>query len=226
MDPRYDKLMVGVIKNFMQYLNPRGWNLVIITHEKYTDTVEFNCDVICIKEPRIYYKENEPNIDINTYNGLLMSKEFWDFVPGEHVLVFQKDCYMYKMFDETLYLTYAFCGANCVWLSEDNESYGIAINGGCSLRKKSEMLDCLQKVSWDLIQKHYPKTKLRNEDLFFTFACHLLKKPIPEIEERCKFAIENEDVNDACFYHGWNRSYQTVEESLQLISPNTRIPLL
>jgi len=226
MDPRYDKLMVGVIKNFMQYLNPRGWNLVIITHEKYADTVEFNCDVICIKEPRIYYKENEPNIDINTYNGLLMSKEFWDFVPGEHVLVFQKDCYMYKMFDESLYLTYAFCGANCVWFSEDNESYGIAINGGCSLRKKSEMLDCLQKVSWDLIQKHYPKMKLRNEDLFFTFACHLLKKPIPEIEERCKFAIEHEDDNDACFYHGWNRSYQTEEEALQLISPNTRIPLL
>ena len=24
MDPRYDKLMVGVIKNFMQYLNPFG----------------------------------------------------------------------------------------------------------------------------------------------------------------------------------------------------------
>jgi len=39
MDPRYDKLMVGVIKNFMQYLNPCGWNLVIITHEKYA--VEF-----------------------------------------------------------------------------------------------------------------------------------------------------------------------------------------
>ena len=30
MDPRYDKLMVGVIKNFMQYLNTREWNLVIV----------------------------------------------------------------------------------------------------------------------------------------------------------------------------------------------------
>ena len=217
MDPRYDKLMVGVIKNFMQYLNPRGWNLVIITHEKYADTVEFNCDVICIKEPRIYYKENEPNIDINTYNGLLMSKEFWDFVPGEHVLVFQKDCYMYKMFDESLYLTYAFCGANCVWFSEDNESYGIAINGGCSLRKKSEMLDCLQKVSWDIIEKYYPKIKLHNEDLFFTFACHLLGKMVPKKDERQAFAIENEDVENTCFYHGWHKSYQTEEEARKLL---------
>ena len=229
MDPRYDKLMVGVIKNFMQHLNPRGWNLVIVTHEKYE--VEFSaCKVICIKESEIKYKENEPNIDIDTYNGILMSREFWDFMPGEHVLIFQKDCYMYKMFDETFYLTYAFCGANCIWLSEDAQSYGLAINGGCSLRKKSEMLDCLQKITWDLIEKYYPKMKLRNEDLFFTFACHLLKKPVPEIEERCQFAVEHEDANDTCFYHGWNKDYQTEEQARQLMNSDnsliTRTPLL
>jgi len=101
MDPRYDKLMVGVIKNFMQHLNPCGWNLVIITHEKYA--VEFSqCMVIAISEKRIYYKDGEPNISVDTYNGILMSKEFWEFIPGEHILIFQKDCYMYKMFDETI----------------------------------------------------------------------------------------------------------------------------
>lgn len=224
MDPRYDKLMVGVIKNFMQHLNPLGWNLVIITHEKYVDSVEFNgCKLICINESQIHYKDDEPNIDIDTYNGLLMSNEFWDFIPGEHILIFQKDCYMYKMFDETLYLTYAFCGANCIWLSEDNTTYGIAINGGCSLRKKTEMLDCLQKVSWDLVEKYYPKTKLRNEDLFFTFACNLLGKPFPEMEDRNKFAVENEETTDTCFYHGWNKGYQTAEEALQLLGVQKRI---
>ena len=222
MDPRYDKLMVGVIKNFMQHLNPRGWNLVIVTHKKYE--VEFSaCKVICITESEIKYKENEPNIDLDTYNGILMSREFWDFIPGEHVLIFQKDCYMYKMFDETFYLTYAFCGANCIWLSEDTKSYGLAINGGCSLRKKSEMLDCLQKVSWDIV---VPKPKLRNEDLFFTFACHLLGKSVPKMEERCHFAVEHEETTDTCFYHGWNKGYQTEAEALQLISLNTRTPLL
>ena len=127
------------------------------------------------------------------------------------------------MFDETLYLNYAFCGANCIWLSEHNVVQGIAINGGCSLRKKSEMLDCLQKVSWDIV---VPKPKLRNEDLFFTFACHLLGKSVPKMEERCHFAVEHEETTDTCFYHGWNKGYQTEAEALQLISLNTRTPLL
>jgi hypothetical protein len=165
MDPRYDKLMVGVIKNFMQYLNTRGWNLVIVTHAKYE--VEFSqCMTIGISEKCIYYKDGEPNISIDEYNEILMSNEFWELIPGEHILIFQKDCYMYKMFIESIYLDYAFCGANCIWGSEDTKMYGIAINGGCSLRKKSEMLDCLQKISWDIIEKYYPKQMLHNEDLF------------------------------------------------------------
>ena len=219
MDPRYDNLMAGVIKNFMQHLNPRGWNLVIITHEKYVDSLEFpGSTIIGINETIIKYKDDQPNIDIDTYNGILMSKEFWDLIPGEHILIFQKDCYMYKMFDETLFLNYAFCGANCVWVSEDNKLYGIAINGGCSLRKKSEMLDCLQRISWDLIEKYYPKMKFRNEDLFFTFACHLLKKPVPKKEERPAFAIENEEAAETCFYHGWHKGYQTEEQARRLMS--------
>ena len=216
MDPRYDKLLVGVIKNFMQHLNPCGWNLVIITHEKYA--VEFSESMVFgINENQIYYKDDEPNISVDTYNGILMSKELWEFIPGEHILIFQKDCYMYKMFDETLYLNYAFCGANCIWQSEDKDLYGFAINGGCSLRKKSEMLDCLHKVSWDIIEKYYPKLGLYNEDLFFTFACHLLNKPVPKKEERSRFAIEHESAEDTCFYHGWHKNYQTEAEARNLL---------
>lgn len=101
--------------------------------------------------------------------------------------------------------------------SENKDLYGVAINGGCSLRKKSEMLDCLQKVSWDIIEKYYPKIKLHNEDLFFTFACHLLGKMVPKKDERQAFAIENEDVENTCFYHGWHKSYQTEEEARKLL---------
>jgi len=216
MDPRYDKLMVGAIKNFMQHLNPHGWNLVIITHEKYA--VEFpECMIIGISEKCIYYKDDKPNITIDEYNGILMSNEFWELIPGEHILIFQKDCYMYKMFDESIYLNYAFCGANCIWQSENKKLYGLAINGGCSLRKKSEMLDCLQKISWDIIEKYYPKQMHYNEDVFFTFACHLLNKSVPKKEERHEFAIENESAEDTCFYHGWNKGYQTEEEAQKLL---------
>ena len=215
MDPRYDDLMAGVIRNFMRHLNPHGWNLVIITHEKHQIDIP-GAMVVPISEKRIYYDEvGEPNITIDTYNGILMSREFWEFIPGEHILIFQKDCYMYKMFDESIYLNYAFCGANCVWLTEDNTKHGIAINGGCSLRKKSEMLDCLEKISWETIINMF-SPKSRNEDIFFTFACYLLSKPIPEIDDRCTFAVEHEDTVSTCFYHGWNKGYQTEEEAKRL----------
>lgn len=218
IDPRYDKIMVCVIKNFMQYLNPLGWNLIIITHKK--DAVDFpGTKVIELNEKNIYYKDDKPNITLKTYNEILMAKEFWNFIPGEHILIFQKDCYMYKMFDEALYLDYAFCGANCVWQSENKEIYGFAINGGCSLRRKSEMLDCLQKISWDIIEKYYPKLGVYNEDLFFTFACHLLNKSVPKKEERHKFAIETQKSTDidTCFYHGWDKNYQTEEQAQKML---------
>ena len=218
MDPRYDKLMVGVIKNFMHHLNPHGWNLIIITHEKYAEQAktEFpNCQFIWISETHVYYNESGvPNINIDTYNGILMSNQFWNFIPGEHILIFQKDCYMYKMFDETVYLNYAFCGANCLCISTDNNQ-SIVINGGCSLRKKSEMLECLQLVSWsERDVKHFNSN---NEDIFFTVACELLKKNIPNFWERPKFAIENQESDDTCFYHGWNKDYQTEEQARFLL---------
>lgn len=216
MDPRYDDLMAGVIRNFMRHLNPHGWNLVIITHEKHQLEIP-GCMVVCISEKRIYYDDaGNPNMTIDSYNGILMSREFWEFIPGEHILIFQKDCYMYKMFDESIYLGYAFCGANCIWLTEDNAKQGIAINGGCSLRKKSEMLDCIEKISWERIANIF-SPKSRNEDLFFTFACYLLEKSLPAIEDRCLFAVEHEDTESTCFYHGWNKGYQTEEEARRLI---------
>jgi hypothetical protein len=80
------------------------------------------------------------------------------------------------------------------------------------------MLDCLQKVSWALIEKYYPIMKSRNEDLFFTFACHLLTKPVPKKEDRSAFAIEHEDTTNTCFYHGWHKGYQSEEQARLLMS--------
>ena len=68
----------------MQYLNPFGWNLMIITHEKYADFVESDfpgCKLVFINEERIYYNNNEPNININTYNGILLSNLYKDILP-------------------------------------------------------------------------------------------------------------------------------------------------
>ena len=228
MDPRYDKLMVGVIKNFMQHLNPCGWNLVIITHEKYA--VEFSdCLVIGISEKRIYYKDGEPNISVDTYNGILMSKEFWEFIPGEHILIFQKDCYMYKMFDEK-FLEYDFVGARSVLFVAENNYQQIVTNGGFSLRKKTAMLESLKRFSFTQLYKELYKAistqKMniinphnlgkKNEDVFFSLAC----KNTIEHHIQPEFAVEAEYNIDAAGHHGWNKSYHTEEQVLELLSAN------
>ncbi len=224
MDPRYDDLMVGVIRNFMKHLNPSGWNLLIITHEMYKDQIykEFSeANVMFLSEKRVYYKDNYPNITIDTYNGIMMSTEFWNCFQEENILVFQKDCYMYKMFDEDYYMKFAFCGATCIWLSEDEKKRDYAINGGCSLRKKTEMIDCLQKVSWEIIERYYPKLQKYNEDLFFSFASLILNKLLPSFEERLDFAVENQEQNEkTSFYHGWNKNYQCEEKAKENVESN------
>jgi hypothetical protein len=65
---------------------------------------------------------------------------------------------------------------------------------------------------------------LRNEDLFFSFACKFLGKLLPKKEERNRFAIENEAAINPSFYHGWNKEYQTEEEAKRLIQNSLITP--
>ena len=87
IDPRYDKLMVGVIKNFMHHLNPHGWNLIIITHIKYAEQAKTelpNCQFIWISETHVYYNESDvPNINIDTYMRFCRSFPTCIFVTGK-----------------------------------------------------------------------------------------------------------------------------------------------
>ena len=40
LDPRYDQLMEAVIRNFMFFMNPVGWNLCIISHSGYESKIK------------------------------------------------------------------------------------------------------------------------------------------------------------------------------------------
>ena len=152
-DPRYDDLMKAVIYNFMKQLNNWKWNLIIFSSKMYETEIytDFsNCTFIPIPEQYIYYKDGQPNITIDSYNEIFMSRLLWNKIPYEHILVFQKDCYMYKMFNEEDIFKYDYIGAYCAGLDSVNFAIG-CINGGCSYRKKSAMLDCINNVDWHMI---------------------------------------------------------------------------
>ena len=288
IDTRYDKLMENVIDNFMFFMNPQGWNLMVISHPKYEFKIKERfpfCIFGKIEEDLIFYDENQiPNISIKTYNRILLSPYFWNSLQGEYIAIFQKDCIMYNMFDD-IFLNYDFAGAS-TYLPQFQTFFNGMINGGFSLRKKSTMLECLEKVNCQTINNYinnltgllkYIKIKENsinqnvkedhfsklifdkssnlpsqttanwssptmeipniynnytieniNEDIFFSFACEILQKKIPDIEHRKRLSIEFEEPiyynivpnknNLPAVYHGWNKNYHSVNAAKYFVS--------
>ena len=227
IDPRYDTMMDAVINNFAKHLNPEGWNFLIVSLAIHRDEILNKYPMaLFMAIPQSLVVNN--NLTIDAYNQILMNPLFWESLNAEHILVFQKDCFMYKMFDETKYLNYDYAGANYFNPLNCNIHIG-GVNGGCSLRKKSAMLDCLKYVSWELIEhirnnqaKRIPNLNTtipdKHEDVFYTHACAILHKNVLPLRERGLFSIEAEFNMNACFYHGWHHNYQTLEQALQILN--------
>jgi hypothetical protein len=242
IDPRYDPLMEAVIENFMYLMNPNGWNLLIVSWKGHRNTImnRFpNCFFSPIDNDKIYMNEKgEPNITIDSYNAILMDLDFWKGLPSDYICIFQKDCIMLKMFPE-YFIHYDFCGAS--WHMKDVSLFNEGINGGFSLRKRVAMIECLEQVTYDMIEDYRNDARQnksvifkrvnheflraplkKNEDVFFTYACEILHKVIPDVIHRSFLAIEAVYNPDACVYHGWHYNYHNVEMA-QLILGNSTV---
>jgi len=245
VDPRYDPLMEAVIRNFMYFMNKHGWNLMIFGYSGQRDKIVSDfptCLFVPIQAKYIVLDDNgNANMSVESYNEICLSKSFWESIPGTHIAIFQKDCIMYKMFDESLFLSYDFAGAN--YNHEFAEAYySGGINGGFSLRNKHAMIESLNTFTWEDIisynkklrgldlpynkQKHLLPYHLetRNEDVFFTNACEMLRKFMPDIVLRNRLAIEVVDLDNieptsinTCVYHGWNKNYHDLSCAKHLL---------
>ncbi len=236
VDPRYDALMEAAIRQHMFFLNPDGWNLMVVSHASYADKIRVdfpNCIFAEINESLVYYKDDNPNITIDGYNRMFLSPHFWSAIPAENILVFQKDCFMYRMFDAH-FLEYDYVGARSVLFEYENDGQYLIINGGFSLRKKTAMLDCLERASFnDLYNILYnwintqqikitkpEKLGKKNEDIFFSLACESLNKKLPKYNTLPMFSVEAEFELSAAGHHGWNKLYHRQGQILEILSNN------
>ncbi len=252
VDPRFTPLMEAVIYNFMFYMNPHGWNLLIYSAKEYQQQVKTKfptAQFIPIPQKYIHYPEpSTPNMTITAYNNLFLDPEFWHSLPTKHITIFQTDCIMFKMFDPYFETIYAYSGANYYNPAHISFYYG-GINGGFSIRNRDIMLECLKKITWDKIndyrvakiqelQELHPHTHPQykeehailnsmNEDIFFTHACEMLLKPVPDYFHRMFLAVETDPNENTAVYHGWNKNYHTTAMAYNMLEKSTLFhPLL
>ncbi len=97
---------------------------------------------------------NEYVSNLGDYNKLLTSKEFWDKIPFDKVLVTQMDAEMLRSGIEE-FLEYDYVGAP--WKFQEHGG-----NGGFSLRSKNVMLDIIEKYPYQGAGSH------GYEDVYFS----------------------------------------------------------
>jgi len=126
-------------------------------------------------------------INQNTYNNMLLSKEFWNQFTSEHILIYQQDSIIFRE-GIGAYLNTDYVGAP--WMEgQDDNSIGVG-NGGFSLRKRSAMMKCLNEVDPKNLNlgkstlQYMKGTNLENppEDVFFTKA--MIDHKIGYVSER------------------------------------------
>lgn len=108
--------------------------------------------------------------DVNDYNNLLLSKDFWVKLKGYKILIYQYDtCIFNDNIDD--FINYDFIGAPFyIFQNENIKNIG---NGGFSLRTKKVMIDVLLNMKKiqisDNTKKYMEEKKLDNipEDIFF-----------------------------------------------------------
>lgn len=190
IEPRKHEFLEEVVRNVMYFLPNGEWNLHIVT---YSDNIEWVQSLF----PNWQFKITSldvPNLNLIQYTELLTSKQFWNLIDEENILIFQTDVMLFHS-NINDFLEYDFIGAN--FFDEDDISKDNGgNNGGFSFRHKSAMLECIEKVSVLKVQQYQQSLNKRVkyhicEDVYFTIACEILGKRMCQVNERKKFSIED-----------------------------------
>ena len=205
IEPRKHRALELVLVNFINNLDYR-WNIIIFHGNKnvnYTKNIIDNNPVLMTNKHRIkLINLNVDNLSIDDYNKLLKTKSFYDNIPTEMFLVFQTDTMICSHHKNNIYkfIDYDYVGAP--WID------GNVGNGGLSLRRKSKMIE--------IIDKNNLSQDKTNEDLVFSgILNNLVSVNKPSFLDAKNFSIESVHNNKSFGLHKpWN--YLKEEELIQI----------
>ena len=210
VEPRKHSCLEYVLNNFNEGLDNR-WQFLIIHGN---DNMEFVKNIVDkLTTRKIILKNlNVGDYSAQEYNLLFYDKDFYDLIPTEIFLVFQTDaliCLQNKHYIND-FLQYDYVGAP--W---GDRNVG---NGGLSLRRKTKMLEILEKGK-DL--KLQSNGEHWNEDIFFSIKSQSIPDLFvykPDFEKAKTFSVETVlHLNSFGTHSGW-KYRKSKTELLQYIN--------
>ncbi len=143
------------------------------------------------RSSRVIYFKKRYFTSIDTYNELLLNKEFYEtFLEYEYMLIYQLDCFVFTdRLEEFCKLSYDYIGAPWLYgqlLNFEEQYKRVEVgNGGFSLRHVEN--------TCKLLQEHYKTNEIykHNEDLFFASSCQEGFKVAP-VNIALQFAFETQ----------------------------------
>jgi len=146
VEPRKHAALSFVLENFLKNLS-NEWNIIIFHGNLNIDFVN---NIISNKLNNYKERISTINLNINNltrdeYSLLFKQKFFYHRIPTETFLVFQTDSIIFEKNKELInnFLKYDYVGAPWSWSPKGVNNF--VGNGGLSLRKKSKMIEIIQK---------------------------------------------------------------------------------
>ena len=165
-----------VVNNMLDNLPP-AWSMIIFPGKENIDDVKsFVHTLSREKQSRVTVKDlGLTTMSTSQYNDLMMSRRILDEIPTEVFMIVQTDSLICKGGSHLLnkFMKYDYVGAP--WKA--TKSIG---NGGFSLRRKTKMLEILEKCP----------NKNHNEDGYFGGGCEAALPYKPSPEEAEEFSVE------------------------------------
>ena len=183
--PHVEFLLRNIINKFDSY-----WSHTVVTGLDNYSYMKKMCESI---SPLIkVIKLNIKNLDLMSYNSFFGNKEFWSIFKGEKLFFWSNDTIVYKN-NITDFLQYDFIGAPYPKKWKYPEGY---CNGAISLRTKSVMLKCLDKVKFQYSKEINGKLE-KPEDIYFSETIYKYKVgKLPNRETQLKFSMKDVYSND------------------------------
>ena len=190
IEPRPHNALEFCLTNFLESLDER-FNFIIF-HGNLN--VEYLENILTTNLIKYRHRITTINLHIDNllssdYSKLLVNETFYNYIPTEYFLIFQTDSMICTKNKNYIYYfinkNYDYVGAP--WRS------GLVGNGGLSLRKKSKMIEIINKIPYNGC----------NEDIYFSVVSYRIGLNIclPTFEESKKFSVETVFSDDTFGVH-------------------------